>query len=107
LDDAMRLFDRFAALEDPAARAFGLAGEAIVLAKQRKFDESGERLARFWPLHDKLEDVHLTRLLRATFQADRRASRANLKQQDAEAVKQWLEEDERLEAAVDSEPPVR
>jgi tRNA A-37 threonylcarbamoyl transferase component Bud32 len=106
-EDAMRLFDQFAALEDPAARAFGLAGQAIVLAKERQFDESAERLAQFWPLHEKLEDMHLTRLLRATFQADRRASRANLNQQDAEAIKQWLDEDLRLEAAVDSEPPVR
>jgi serine/threonine-protein kinase len=106
-DDATRLFDQFAAIEDPAARAFGLAGQAIALAKQHKFDDSAQRLAEFWPLHEKLEDVHLTRLLRATFQADRRASRANLKQQDAEAVKEWLAEDERLEAAVDSEPSVR
>jgi tRNA A-37 threonylcarbamoyl transferase component Bud32 len=106
-DEAMRLFDQFAALEDPAARAFGLAGQAIVLAKRRQFDESAGRLAEFWPLHDKLDDVHLTRLLRATFQADRRASQANLHQQDAEAIKQWLEEDLRLEAAVDSEAGVR
>ncbi|HWB12280.1 MAG TPA: serine/threonine-protein kinase [Pirellulales bacterium] len=106
-DDARRLFDQFASLEDPAGRAFGLAGQAIVLAKQRQFDESAERLAEFWPLHDKLDDVHLTRLLRATFQADRRASQANLNQQDTEAIKQWLEEDLRVDAAVDSEAGVR
>jgi eukaryotic-like serine/threonine-protein kinase len=106
-DEAMRLFDEFAAIEDPAARAFGLAGQSIVLARQHKFDESAERLAQFWPLHDKLEDVHLTRLVRATFQADRRASKSHLGQQEADALKQWLDEDHRLDAAVDSEPTVR
>lgn len=106
-DEAMRLFDEFAAIEDPAARAFGLAGQSIVLARQRKFDESAERLAQFWPWHDKLEDAHLTRLVRATFQADRRASKSHLGQQEADALKQWLDDDERLDAAVDSEPNVR
>jgi hypothetical protein len=51
--------------------------------------------------------MHLARLVRATFQADRRASQTHLDQQEADAFKQWLDEDLHLDAAVDSETPVR
>ena len=96
--DAGTLFDEFSQSADPAARAFGLAGQSIVLAKSRNFDESARRLAEFWPLHDKLDDPHLARLLRTTFEADRRASRSHLSQQEAEALKQWLDEDARFDS---------
>jgi len=95
--EAGQLFDQFAESGDAAARAFGLAGQSIVLAKDRKFDESASRLAEFWPLHDKLDDTHLARLLRATFEADHRAGQSHLSQQEADALKQWLAEDERFE----------
>ena len=96
--EAKQLFDQFAEIGDPAARAFGLAGQSIVLAKEQKFDQSAQRLAMFWPLHDKLDDTHLARLLRATLQADRRASQSHLSQQEADALKQWLDEDSRLDS---------
>jgi hypothetical protein len=96
--DAGNLFDEFAQSADPAARAFGLAGQSIVQAKNGNFDESARRLAEFWPLHDKLDDPHLARLLRTTLEADRRASRTHLGQQEADALKQWLDEDARFDA---------
>jgi tRNA A-37 threonylcarbamoyl transferase component Bud32 len=95
--DAKQIFDQFAASEDSAMRAFGLAGQSIVLAKQRQFDESARLLAEFWPLHDELDDPQLARLLRIAFEEDRRASQSSLSRQAADALEQWLAEDRRFE----------
>lgn len=96
--DAKQLFDEFAASGDATARAFGLAGQSIILAKQRKFDESARLLGEFWPLHEQLDDPQLARLLRAVFEEDRRASQAALDRQQNDALRKWLGEDGRLES---------
>ncbi|HVX13242.1 MAG TPA: serine/threonine-protein kinase [Pirellulales bacterium] len=100
-NEAGQLFDQFAASGDSAARAFGLAGQSIVLAKQHNFDASARRLGEFWPLHEQLDDPHLARLLRITLQDDLRASQANLGRQETEALKQWLDEDLHLDTEID------
>src|SRR6185437_9176181 len=38
--EAMTLFAQFAALDDPDLQAFGLAGESVILARQRRYQES-------------------------------------------------------------------
>ena len=54
---AMKLFNEFAQLNDAEVqfKAFGLAGQAVVLNHQLKYADSAEKLAQLWPLHDKLE----------------------------------------------------
>jgi serine/threonine-protein kinase len=95
--DSKRLFDEFAASDDADARAFGLAGQSIVGAKQHHFEESARSLAEFWPLHERLDDPQLARLLRVVVEQDRRASQTALDREQTEALKKWLNEDKQLD----------
>ena len=54
---AMELFEEFAQFNDAEVqfKAFGLAGQAIVLNRQKQYGESAEKLVQLWPLHDRLE----------------------------------------------------
>ena len=53
----MALFDEFAQLNDAEVqfKAFGLAGQAIILNRQKDYGESAEKLVQLWPLRGKLE----------------------------------------------------
>ena len=57
LDDAYRLFSELARLDDSQQeyRAFGLAGESIVLAMQGRHEEAIKSLAQLGPLRSKLD----------------------------------------------------
>jgi tRNA A-37 threonylcarbamoyl transferase component Bud32/tetratricopeptide (TPR) repeat protein len=57
LDDAYRLFSELARLDDsqPENRAFGLAGQSIVLAMQGRHEEAVKVLAQLGPLRSKLD----------------------------------------------------
>jgi hypothetical protein len=57
LDEAYRLSDELAHLDDsqPESRAFGLAGQSIVLAMQGKHEEAIKVLAQLGPLRQKLD----------------------------------------------------
>ena len=57
LDDAYRLFSELARLDDsqPENRAFGLAGQSIVLAMQGRHEEAIKVLAQLGPLRSKLD----------------------------------------------------
>src|SRR5262249_657840 len=54
---AMKLFDEFAAMNDAEVhyKAFGLAGQAVVLNRMRCYSESADKLAQLWPMRDKLD----------------------------------------------------
>ena len=95
-DEAQRLFDVFAGSDDPDARAFGLAGQSIVLARRGAYERSTQLLAELWPMRERL-DLHMLRLLRATLQADWRAVQKQTGQQEDEALRRWLEEEFQLE----------
>ncbi|HEX7449540.1 MAG TPA: serine/threonine-protein kinase [Pirellulales bacterium] len=91
-DEAQRLFDVFAGADDLDRRAFGLAGQSIVLARRGEFQRSAQLLAELWPMRERL-DWHMLRLLRATLQADWRASQRQAGQQEDETVQRWLDEE--------------
>jgi serine/threonine-protein kinase len=54
---AMALFEKFASYSDVEVelKAFGLAGAAIVLNREKRFNESAARLAELFPLRNKLD----------------------------------------------------
>lgn len=89
-DEALRVFRQFGESDDPELRAFGLAGQSVVLARQGKYHESSELLARLWPLHDKL-DVAMHRLILTALQADQQASRREQSRETESMLKRWRE----------------
>lgn len=96
-DEAQRLFDAFTASDDASERAFGLAGQCIVLARRGDYERSGRLLAELWPMRDRLDDLHMLRLLRATLQADWRAIQQRSGRQEDEAVRRWLDDEFQLD----------
>jgi len=71
---AMQIFEQFARSNDAEVqlKAFGLAGQAIVLNREGKYAESAEKLAQLWPMHDKLEG-EMRPLVMFTLQSNRKA----------------------------------
>jgi serine/threonine-protein kinase len=68
------VFDSLARLNPAEVQfvAFGLAGQAVVLNRQGKYQESAEKLAQLWPLRDKLEG-EMRPLVRQTLQSNRQS----------------------------------
>jgi hypothetical protein len=54
---AMEIFNEFATYNDAEVelRAFGLAGQALVLLRQDRFSEAAEKLTQLWPNRSKLD----------------------------------------------------
>ena len=54
---AMEIFDEFATYNDVEVqfRAFGVAGQAVVLYRQDRFSESADKLAQLYPLRKSLD----------------------------------------------------
>ncbi len=54
---ARQIFDEFAAYNDAEVqfRAFGQAGQAVVLIRKNRFNEAAEKLAQLWPHRDELD----------------------------------------------------
>ena len=74
--EAMTLFAEFARHEDPELRAFGLAGQSVILARQGDFQKSAELLGTLWPDREKLDPAMrqlIDAALRFYSQASRRA----------------------------------
>jgi eukaryotic-like serine/threonine-protein kinase len=71
---AAAVFDQLAQLNPAEVQfvAFGLAGEAVVLNRQGKYEESAQKLAQLWPLRDKLEG-EMRPLVRQTLQSNRQS----------------------------------
>jgi hypothetical protein len=90
-DRALMLFGRFSAMDEVEAqfRAFGLAGEAVVLAVQGKSQQSADKLADLWPLRSKLD----SEMRDMVTQLVRRNQRA-LSQQSAKKWEEWFAESE-------------
>jgi serine/threonine-protein kinase len=88
--EAMALFAKFAALDDPDLRAFGLAGECVVLARQGRYQESAELLGELWPLHEKLDST-MKQLILIALQKDQQASRREMGRETEAMLKRWRE----------------
>jgi hypothetical protein len=88
--EAMTLFAKFAALDDPDLRAFGLAGECVVLARQGRYQESAELLGELWPLHEKLDST-MKQLILIALQKDQQASRREMGRETEAMLKRWRE----------------
>jgi tRNA A-37 threonylcarbamoyl transferase component Bud32 len=69
---ALEIFDEFAASNDAEVqlRAFGLAGQAVVLIRQNKFSEAADKLTRLWPQRNQLDGE--MRILVSLVLSDRR-----------------------------------
>jgi tetratricopeptide (TPR) repeat protein len=88
---AMKVFDQFAALNDAEVqfKAFGLGGQAIVLNRQAKYEESAQKLAQLWPLRDKLQG-EMRPLVRHTLQSNREAL-GNSPSGNAQPLRRWTQ----------------
>ncbi len=82
---AMELFNEFAAYNDAEVelRAFGLAGQAVVLIRQDQFEEGASKLTQLWPARDKLDGE--MRVLVGLVLAERRVPG------DVRSFRQWRE----------------
>jgi serine/threonine-protein kinase len=83
---ALKLFDEFAALNDAEVqfKAFGLAGQAVVLNRLGQYEQSAERLSKLWPISDQLD-----RDMRALVGPTLRSNRKSLG--ETQALKPWQE----------------
>lgn len=82
---AMELFDEFAAYNDAEVelRAFGLAGQAVVLIRQGQFEAGAEKLTQLWPVRGRLDGE--MRVLVGLVLAERRVPG------DVRSFRQWRE----------------
>ena len=89
-DQAMRIFDEFAALgeADQELRAFGLAGKCGVLTLEGKYHQSAAVLEQLLPIRGKLQDSQIRQLL---YQAVRK-NRKELGVQTSDQWEKWLDE---------------
>jgi len=87
---AMAIFDELATLDDdqPELRAFGLTGQCGVLSLRGRCDESDAVLRRLWPIHDRLDNRQMKRLLQYAIERNR----SKLGQQTAREWDRWLSE---------------
>jgi serine/threonine-protein kinase len=86
--EAMTLFAEFARHEDPELRAFGLAGESVILARQGDFQKSAELLGSLWPEREKL-DPAMRQLIDAALRIDSQASRRALSRESEAMLERW------------------
>jgi serine/threonine-protein kinase len=82
---AMEIFNEFATYNDAEVelRAFGLAGQALVLLRQDQFSEAAEKLTQLWPNRSKLDGE--MRVLVGLVLAERRVPG------DLRSFRQWRE----------------
>jgi lipopolysaccharide biosynthesis regulator YciM len=82
-DRALKLFQKFAQMEDVEKqfRAFGLAGQAIVLAAQGKQKQSADKLVELAPLSSRLDNQMRELIVQMLKKNDRLIG--------TEALKQW------------------
>ena len=86
----MTLFADFADDEDADLRAFGLAGQSVILARQGDYQRSAELLAELWPLHEKL-DLAMKQLIAAALRLDERASQREMSREATAMLERWRE----------------
>jgi serine/threonine-protein kinase len=98
---AREQFDALASLRDDTDaefRAFGLAGQAMLLTVAKEYSKSDEKLLELFPLIDKL-DPRVVLTVREVMEENKKASG-----QTNERLEQWFKET--LNQAVDSQPGV-
>ncbi|HZZ72170.1 MAG TPA: serine/threonine-protein kinase [Pirellulales bacterium] len=85
---ALQLFDEFAHMDgvETQYRAFGLAGRAVVLSLQGKYDQSARVLIDLVPLRDKL-DSKMSRMVASVYRKNQTA----LNQKTSDEWEQWLQ----------------
>ncbi len=76
LDQANKIFKNLERLgNDDQDRAFGLAGQCVVLSKQRKYAESADKFAELLPMRDKVVSRDMRRLLQNALDNNRKEIR--------------------------------
>ncbi|MBI2826533.1 MAG: serine/threonine protein kinase [Planctomycetia bacterium] len=70
-DEALELFHELANMTEPEFKAYGLAGESIVLTRQKKWDEALQSLAKLAPLRSDLNDARMASLALWAFRENR------------------------------------
>ena len=91
LIDAAALFAKYAIADRTTSgqdRAFGLAGQCGVLSLRGQCDESDAVLRRLWPIHNRLDNRQMKRLLEYAIERNR----SKLGQQTAREWDRWLAE---------------
>jgi len=88
-ENARKIFDQFALVSDVEQqyKAWGLAGQAIVLNRLGQYRESASKLALLWPLRDKLEGEMRT-LVAPTFRSNQKSLGVT---QAAQGWETWFE----------------
>jgi len=74
LDEALRLFDRFADRLEEEYKAFGLAGQSLVLTKRDELERAAQVLGQLMPLRGKL-DPRMSQELQYAIAANQQALR--------------------------------
>ncbi|HEV3004685.1 MAG TPA: hypothetical protein VGX78_09490, partial [Pirellulales bacterium] len=93
-DRALRQFGLLADLDEPEYRAFGLAGQAVVLARQHKVPESIEKLQRLRPLWDSVvADVQMRQWIVTTLEQNQEAAGSRVVGERREMLRRWLSEE--------------
>jgi len=94
-DDSLRQFGAMADLDEPEYRAFGLAGQAVALARQRKVFESIEKLEELKPLWDRVAaDAQMRQWVLTTLRQNQDAGGPRVSGGRRRMIQQWLRAEE-------------
>jgi len=94
-DDALKQFVALADLEEPEYRAFGLAGQAVALARQHKVIESIEKLEELKPLWEGVvADVQMRQWVVTTLRQNQDAGGPRVRGDQRQMIQQWLHAEE-------------
>jgi serine/threonine-protein kinase len=92
-EDAKKLFDQFADLDDSQQelRAFGLAGQSLLLTRQGRYEDAIDKLAELWPFQEKLLDRTVRQMVQVSLAVIERASEKRVSKAQADQLKKWQE----------------
>jgi hypothetical protein len=94
-DTSLKQFGTLADLEEPEYRAFGLAGQAVALARQHKVIESIERLEELKPLWDSVAaDVQMRQWVVTTLRQNQGAGGPRVSGDQRQMIQRWLHDEE-------------
>ncbi len=91
-EPALAIFDEFAQMSNVETqyKAFGLAGQAVVLNRLGKYRESAAKLAELFPLLSTAQlDSDMSALVRLTYQQDRQALAETQSNRQWEEWEEW------------------
>ncbi|MEX2119620.1 MAG: serine/threonine-protein kinase [Pirellulales bacterium] len=93
-EEAKKLFDQFADLDDSQRelRAFGLAGQSLLLTRTGRYQDAIEKLDELWPLKEELDrDRSMRQMVQVSLNVIERASEKRVSEAQANQLKKWLE----------------